>query len=145
MKTFSDLTKARFDAMKSDRLRASALALLINETQQIAKSDGNRDVSDTDIILAVTRMVKRTRETLSFIPDGEVDKRTPLEHEIAIVSEFLPKQLSEEELKEEIAKALEGTARDKKAMGVVMKHLSANFKGQYDAAKAKAIFEEAIS
>lgn len=134
MKTFADLQAARIHAMKNDKSRLPALSLLMNEVRQIAKNDGNRDVRDDDLITASTRTIKRAKESISTAREGT--DTSDLELEIAIAQEFLPQQMSEDDLKAEIEKVLDTTERDKKARGVVMKHLNSNYRGQFDAAKA---------
>lgn len=121
----------------SDAPRLKVLTLLMSKVQRLAKDDGNRPATDADLIAGVSRYRKEVEEMRSFLVNAgrSTDEQ---DAELAIVSAYLPKQLTEDELDAEIEKALEGTARDKKAMGVVMKHLNGGFKGMFDPKTANA-------
>lgn len=130
----NDIDAAR---RKSDAPALKVLTLLMSKVQRLAKDDGNRAATDADVIAGVSRYRKEVEEMRTFLvnagrPTDEQDA------ELAIVSAYLPRQLTDDELDSEIEKALEGTARDKKAMGVVMKHLNGGFKGMFDPKTANA-------
>ena len=130
-KTFSDIQADRVDAMKNDKTRSPALALMLNEVRQIAKSDGNREVVDGDVITAATRIIKKAKESLSYMKED--DAMAPaLRLEIDIASEFLPAQMSEDAIKAEILSVIGDQEVSKKLRGPVMKHLNQNFRGQFD-------------
>lgn len=130
-----DITAARRAGNQNDLL---VLTLLISKVQRIAKDDGDRAITDTDVIQGVSRYRKEVDETKAVLETAgrSIDKEI---RELEIVSKYLPQQISLEQLDQEIETALAGTARDKKAIGVVMKHLNGNFKGQFDPKAANAI------
>lgn len=145
MATLKDIQLAITAALKAgDRTRADALRLLSNEVQKIAKEDKNRQPTDADVITGATRMVKRANETLSFLPVGDDRRAGPLA-EIKIVSEFLPKQMSNDELEALIAEMLPRAPAGKAAMGFVMKELNTAHRGQFDNKAANAIVARLIT
>lgn len=130
----TDVAEAR-RARDADCLKV--LTLLLSKVQRAAKDDGNRAPNDDDVIVGVTRYRKEVGEMLEALatagrPTGEQIR------ELSIVGAYLPAQLTAAELDAEIEKALAGTDRTKKAMGVVMKHLKEGFAGRYDPKAANA-------
>lgn len=125
------IQKARLIAMKAgDKSRAMTLSLLSSTAQRIAKDDGNREPTGSDVIAAAQRLIKQTTETLSFLDDEGA--RQTLRNEIAVYEDFLPKQLSETELmtiinNEVLAKGYTGNP-----IGATQKYLKENYEGQYN-------------
>lgn len=120
------------------------LKFLLSKVERIAKAGKERPMTDEDLVDAVTRYKKETGETR----DAMIKAKRPTteqDHEIELVSRYLPQQLTDEELDAEIEKSLEGVVRDRKAMGVAMKHLVAGFKGRYEPAKANAMVMAKLS
>ena len=137
----ADITAAR---KARDTGRLTILTLLMSKVQRIAKDDGNRAATDDDLIQGVSRYRKEVEDMRAAMikagrPTDEQDA------ELAVVNAYLPSQLGAEELDAEIEKALEGTDRSKKAMGVVMKHLNAGFRGRFDPKAANAAVAAKLS
>jgi hypothetical protein len=146
----ADLAEAR---KARDSRRLGVLTLLVSKIQRLAKDDGNRPVREdgpetkdgrNDVVAGITRYRKEVDEmrealTRAGRPTDEQD------YELAIVSAYLPQQLTAEELDAEIEKALEGTDRTKKAMGAVMKHLNGGFRGRFDAKTANVLVSAKLS
>jgi uncharacterized protein YqeY len=127
-----------------DTGRLTILTLLMSKVQRIAKDDGNRAATDDDLIQGVSRYRKEVDDMRAAMikagrPTDDQDA------ELAVVNAYLPSQLSAEELDAEIEKALEGTDRSKKAMGAVMKHLNAGFRGRFDPKAANAAVSAKLS
>ena len=140
-KTIQDVEHAITSAMKEggNQARVDSLRGLLNQIKLIAKNDGNRDPNADDVITAGKRIIKQNRETMSFLPEGD-DRRVPLEAEIAVVSEFLPQQMSDQQLTAIIQQVLAGAPENSKSVrGIVMKHLNANYRGLFDAQTASTI------
>lgn len=137
----ADITAARRDR---DQTRLGVLTLLMAKVQRIAKDDGNRAATDTDLIDGVSRYRKEVdemRDALAKAGRSTVEQ----EAELAIVTAYLPVQMTDTELEEEIERALGTTDRSKKAIGVVMRHLIDGFKGRYDPKKAKSLVEARLA
>lgn len=139
MTTIANLKNDINEARKTrDQEKLKVLTLLMSKVQRIAKDDGNRPEKDEDLIQGVSRYKKEVEETRERLEAAGRDTSEQA-REIEIVSVYLPVQMTDEELDAEIEKALEGVERTKKAMGVVMKHLTSNFKGQYDPKRANVL------
>lgn len=112
--------------------------LLLSKIERIVKRTTDRPATGNDVIEAASSYLKEVEETRQAKIKG--GRATDLEdRETAIVSAYLPTPMSDDELDREIENAIAGHVRDKKAMGVVMKHLKERFNGRYDARTANAI------
>ena len=130
----ADIDTARRSA---DRTRLTILTSLLAKVQRVAKDDGNRAVTDDDVIQGVSRYRKEVEETKDILSKAGRDV-SHQDMELAAVSTYLPQQLTDAELDAEIEKALDGIARDKKAIGAIMKHLNGGFRGRFDPKAANA-------
>ena len=87
------------------------------------------------------KMIKQREESEKIYRDaGRAELATQEAEEIAIIREFLPKQLSEDDTQKAIADAIaEAGATSVKDMGKVMAALKARYAGQMDFAKVSAL------
>ena len=88
-------------------------------------------------------MVKQRQESLEIYEKaGRAELATQEREEIAIIQGFMPKQLSDEEVKSVIAAVIKDAgATSVKDMGKVMGALKAKYSGQMDFAKAGAVIK----
>lgn len=121
-------------AMKSrDRFKASTInmaksAILLVEKNEI------RTLEDEDIYAIISKEIKKRNEALEDFKKGNrqdlVDETL---REIEILSEYLPEQLTEEEISKIVSAAVKETgALSMKDMGKVMKFVSPEVKGRAD-------------
>ena len=131
------------EAIRSQEKQRLATLRLINaaiKDRDIAvRSEENTEgVSDSDIILILSNMVKQRRQSIvQYEEGGRIELAEREREEIKIIEEFLPNQLSEKEIKEEIQKIIQ--SKDKlsiKDMGKIMGELKTNFSGRMDFGKA---------
>ena len=138
----NDAVKA---AMKSqDRLRLSTLRLVnaaIKNADIEARGAGKDALADGDILGLLQKLIKQRQESIELYDKGGRAELAQQERgEIAIISGFLPQQLSEAEAKEAIAGVIrEPGAAGMKDMGKVIAALKARYAGRMDFAKASAL------
>jgi len=138
----NDAVKA---AMKSqDRLRLSTLRLVnaaIKNADIEARGAGKDALADADILGLLQKLIKQRQESVELYDKGGRAELAEQERgEIAIISGFLPQQLSEAEAKEAIAGVIRETgAAGMKDMGKVIAALKARYAGRMDFAKASAL------
>jgi uncharacterized protein YqeY len=139
------------EAMKSgDKLKVSTLRLMnaaIKERDIQNRTAGpDAGVNDQQILEVFAKMVKQRQESLTaYEQAGREDLARQERGEIEIIRSFMPKQLSEEEMKAEAAKAVGETgAQGMKDMGKVMAALKQRFAGRMDFAKAGAIVKSLL-
>lgn len=117
------------DALAARKARnmneASILITLSSEAAMVGKNAGNRDSSDDEVITVIKKFLKNNAETLRVVTDPET--RTRFEQERAILLRYVPTELSEEEIRNELISFGEITKKD---MGRIMKHLNSKYPGR---------------
>jgi uncharacterized protein YqeY len=145
------LAAALKDAMKSkDAARLSTVRLVQAEikTRDIAnRGAGKGDASDDEILQILAKMVKQREESAKIYEDNARPELAAKERaEIVVVQDFMPKQLSEAEVRANVAAAIaEAGASGPKDMGKVMAVLKERYAGQMDFAKASSVLKELLS
>lgn len=138
------LTAQLKNAMLSkDEVRVSTLRLLISEIRntQIAKG---HDLSDEEALEVVAKEAKKRRESiLSFRNGGREELALKEESELKILEEYLPAQMSDEELTNLVKRAITETGATTvadlgKVIGNVMGHAKGMASGDRVAKVAKA-------
>jgi hypothetical protein len=122
------------DAMRAkDKERLNVLRQMTASIKQV-EVDNRTDLSDDDIIAILTKMSKQRREALDqYTQAGRDDLAQIEEAEMAIIKEFLPEALSEEEIAAEIQNAIAAAgASSIKDMGAVMNVLRPKIQGRAD-------------
>ena len=144
----NDAVKA---AMKSqDKLRLSTLRLVnaaIKNADIEARGAGKDALADGDILGLLQKLIKQRQESIELYDKGGRAELAQQERgEIAIISGFLPRQLSEAEAKEAIAGVIRETrAAGMKDMGKVIAALKARYAGRMDFAKASALVKSMLT
>lgn len=126
-------------AMKAkDKVRLAILRQVLGEIKNIEVNE-RREITDADVDAMLKRTIKQTKETLGgSIKAGNDQERTDtLAEQVKILEEYLPKQVSGEELSALIGEVLAETgATTKKEMGRVMGALTQKTGGNFDKAAA---------
>jgi uncharacterized protein YqeY len=134
-------------ALKSQaKQRLSALRLITAELQK-ADIAGKGPIADQDIPSLLQRMIKQRRESLAvYEKAGRTEQAQQEAAEIAVIEEFLPKQMSEADAKAAIAAVVkEVGAAGPKEMGKVMGLLKERYAGQMDFGKASGQVKDILS
>ncbi len=130
------------EAMKAqDKRRISTLRLIsaaIKDRDIAARGGGKGAASDADLLDLLAKMIKQREEFEKIYAEaGRTELAQQEAEEIAIIREYLPKQLSEADTEKAIAEAIaEAGATSVKDMGKVMAALKARYAGQMDFGKA---------
>lgn len=126
-------------AMKDkDKMRLGTLRLInaAIKDQDIARrgDDTDADVSDPEILAILGKMAKQRQESArAYEEGGRLDLAERERAEIAVIEEFLPRQLNEREIDTAIDSAIAETgAASIRDMGKVMGHLKGKYTGQMD-------------
>ncbi len=131
------------EAMKAgDKCRVATIRMITAalKDRDIEARGAGKTISDDDILALLQKMVKSRQESAEIYEKaGREDLSTQEREEIAIISEFLPKQMSDEEVTAAIKAAMAETgAAGMKDMGKVIAALKGKYTGQMDFAKASA-------
>ena len=142
-----ELQTALKDAMKAkDSERRNAIRLLQSAIKQ-AEVDGREELDDEAIMDILRKEAKKRRETIAELEGaGRSDDAAAERIELAVTEEFLPKQLSDEELKPIILDAIsQAGATSMKELGQVMRVVMPRVKGLADGKAVSAIVRELLS
>ncbi|MCL1627362.1 MULTISPECIES: GatB/YqeY domain-containing protein [Roseinatronobacter] len=138
------ISNALKTAMKArDTERLAALRLInaaIKDRDIVARGEGAPEVSDAEIITVLTRMVKQRRESArAYEEAARLDLAEKETAEIAVIEDFLPRQMTDDEIAAAVEAAVtETNAASVRDIGRVMGVLKTRHAGEMDFAKAGA-------
>lgn len=130
---FSVLQKAMVDAMKArDKERKDSIAVLVSAAKKLAIDAGCReDIPDELVDQAIMKELKSVKEQIDTCPEDRVELRQSYENRLAVMSEFAPKMLSEDEVKTILQEKFAEVIATKNK-GQIMKAVMAELKGKAD-------------
>ncbi len=144
------------EAMKSgDKKRLSTLRLVnaaIKDRDIAARADdsgqatGKDKIGEQDILALLQKMIKQRRDSAAtYRQGGREELAEGEEAEIAIIEEYLPQQMSEDEMRDAVKAAIEETGCcGLKDMGKIMGILKERFTGRMDFGKVSAMVKEGL-
>jgi hypothetical protein len=145
------ITNAMKEAMKArEERRVSTLRMVnaaIKNADIEARGQGKEPLSDDALLGLLQKMIKQRQESVElYEKGGRAELANAEREEIAIISAYLPKQMSDDDVKAAIAAAIAETgAAGVKDMGKVIGALKAKFAGQMDFSKASALVKAALA
>ncbi len=134
------------NAIKSgDSLRAGTLKMLKSDISY-EKGKTGKDLEEEQITEILTRAAKRRKESIKEFQKGNREDLADKEAaELTIVEEYLPQQLSREEIEAHITEKLAGMGEiTQKDFGRVMGEIMKELKGRADGALVKSVLGEKI-
>jgi len=128
-------------AMKAgEKDKVQALRLIVSELQRAAK-DGN----DDEVAILQTARKKRLESAKAFRDGGREESAEQEESEAALIEQYLPAQMGDDELKQIVADAIAKTGAATPAdMGKVMGAVMPQVKGQADGNRVSAAVKEQL-
>ena len=146
-----DLKAAQIQAMKDkDKERLNAIRLILAKVKdrdiELRTSEATGD-DNALVIDVLQKMAKQRRESIAMYNEGgRAELAEAEEKELAVIEEFLPAQMSEEETKAAIeAIKAETGASGMKDMGEVMAELKARHGTELDMSKASGLVKASLS
>lgn len=139
------------EAMKAKNERTLSTLRMVNSAIKNAdieaRGQGKEPLSDGDLLGLMQKMIKQRQESVTLYEKGGREELAQQEREeIAIISAYLPKQMSEDDVKAAISAAIAETgAAGIKDMGKVIGVLRAKFAGQMDFGKASALVKAQLA
>ena len=128
------LRKDNMKAMKEhDTLTKGVLSLVISAIT-LAEKEAGHTLEKNDELAYIQREIKQTNETIDSIPENREDLKEEAQKKLTLLSSYLPKQLSEEEIHQIIEQILQekGLEPLKRNQGPVMREILDKYKGQTD-------------
>jgi uncharacterized protein len=146
-----DINSALKEAMKAgDARRVSTLRLVnaaLKNADIEARGQGKAPLGDDDMLSLLQKMIKQRHESVELYDQGgRAELARQEREEIAIIQAYLPKQMSDADVKAAISAAIAATgAAGMKDMGKVIAELKAKYTGQMDFGKASGMVKAALS
>lgn len=138
------------EAMKAgEKAKVAAIRLIsaaLKEKDIEARGAGKGEATDDEILGVLQKMIKQRQESIAiYDANGRPELAEGERQEVAVISSYLPRQMSEEEVKAAIDKAIAETgAASVKDMGKVIGVLRATYAGQMDFGKASPLVKAAL-
>jgi len=136
----NELQKAYIEALKAhDEEKKAILSIVINKYKmaEVDARSSKNEITDKDLLSIIQKTLKELAdEKNSFIEAGRKEKVPSIELQEGILEVYLPKQLSEAEIRVEIAKL------EDKTLSNIMKHFKVNFSGLVDMGLVSKIARE---
>jgi len=139
------------EAMKAKNERAVSTLRMVNSSLKNAdieaRGAGKGPLGDAEVLALLQKMIKQRQESVALYEQGgRADLVRQEQEEIAIISAYLPKQMSEPEMKAAIEAAVKETgAAGMKDMGKVIGILRSKYAGQMDMARASAMVKAQLA
>jgi len=146
-----DINNAVKEAMKAKEERRLSTLRMVNSAIKNAdieaRGQGKQPLSDDDILGLLQKMIKQRQESVELYDKGGRTELAAQERgEIDVISAYLPKQMSEDEVKAAIAAVIAETgAAGMKDMGKVIGALKGKYAGQMDFGKASGLVKAALT
>lgn len=135
--------------LSSNKDKTSTLRLILAaiKDREIAVREKKQDIDDAIVLEVLSKMVKQRLESADiYKKNNRLELAAKEEFEIEVIREFLPKQLTEQEIKDIIGKLVEETNSSSiRDMGKVMGALKSKYAGQLDFALAGKLLKEHLS
>ena len=103
---YDEFRKEKMIALKEkDKLKNKVITNILSDLTYI-KKELKQEPTEVDSAKVVAKQVKQLKETMELSKDRP-DKMAELEAELAVLEQYMPKQMSEEEIREAVVKLLE--------------------------------------
>ena len=147
----AELGNALKERMRArDERAVSTIRLIIaaiNDRDIAVRGEGNsQPIDDGEIFQLLQKMIKQRQESAKMYEDGGRPELANAEKaEIVLIQQFLPEQLSRDDIEKAITEAIAQTnAASIKDMGKVMAHLKEQHAGQMDFSAASQMVKAAL-
>ena len=140
----TDDMKAAMKAREPERLSAIRLLLAAIKQREV---DERKDLSDAEVVAVIEKMIKQRRDSIAqFQAAGRKDLVDNETFELNLLLGYLPKQLTDAEVAEEVSAAIAQTgAKGVPDMGKVMGALKGKLSGRADMGKVSALVKAKLS
>jgi len=146
------LTTAMKQAMRDkDKRRLTTIRLIlaaIKDRDIAARTDKNASQNEDEVILGIlSKMIKQRKESLVVYEEaGRLELAQQEQDEMDIISEFMPRQMADDEIAAAVAEAIAETgATGLKDIGKIMAMLKGKYAGQMDFSRASAMARSRLS
>lgn len=142
MSLIAQIKQAQLTARKNrDTIRAAVLTTLIGEAEAVGKTTANRAPTDAEVVAVIKKFLKN----ISVTVDALLQSTPTLDVERATLEQFLPQQLTEEELRNVLSNLIvvHGVDSERK-IGTVMRELKQQYEGRYSGQLANTLAKQIV-
>ena len=139
-------TQVTISMKDGDKFRTTVLRMILAEVQK-TEIEEKSDLDELQITSILEKMIKQRNDAISQFEQAKRQELAEKEkQEIGIIKEFLPEQMSDEEVTALVSKIIsEVGAQDMKDMGKVMGSLKPLISGKADAGVVSQLVKKALS
>ncbi len=140
--TISDALTAALKAQDKRRMATLRLVMAAVKDRDIANRSAGKDpVGDEELLGILGKMIKQREDSARIYDEGKRPELAAAEREeIAIIAEYMPRQMNEDEARAAVATVIKETgAEGLRDMGKCMAALKERYAGQMDFAKASGL------
>ena len=134
-------------AMKAqDKPALKAIRMILGAIKQ-KEIDERIELDDNQVMAVIQKMVKQRKDSISQFSDaGRTDLVEVEEAELLVINNYMPKQLSQDEIEEAVVKAISDTGADSmKDMGKLMGILKGQLDGKADMGQVSQLIKSKLS
>ena len=125
-----EIKSANIAAMKArDNTARAVLSIVLTKykLQEVELRSQNKEIGDKELLSIIQKVIKELEdEKAGYLQVNNTERAENIDQQMKVISSYLPKQLSEEEIRGIIA------SLDDKSVPNVMKHFKMNYAGQVD-------------
>ena len=144
---FDKIKSDLLESMKSgDKFKLGVLRML-KSALQMEQISLNHELSDDEVLTVIRRAVKKRNSSITeYEKFNKLDTVEDLKHEVAILEEYLPAMLSNEEIEKIIDETIaEYENPDIKSMGKIIAEVKTKTKGNADMSLVSKLVKERLS
>ena len=134
-------------AMKSQDKEKLNVIRMVKSAVQLAKIELKHELSDEEVVDVVAKQIKMRKDSIEeFEKAGRNDLVTQYKSEIEILNEYMPEQLSLDEVNQIIDQAFEVVQPTSfKQMGLIMKEVNPKVRGKFDMGEISKLIKERLN
>ena len=123
--TIKELIQSDFiSALKNkDEIAKTALSGIKSKITEAEKANGNKELSDDDVIKVINKAIKQREESMKIYSEaGRIELATKEADEVIVLKKYMPVQMTEEEIEiavREIIQSLDGVVTNAKNDGMM--------------------------
>ncbi len=129
-----------------DKAALKAIRMILGAIKQ-KEIDDRIDLNDNQVMAVIQKMVKQRKDSISqFLDAGRTDLVEVEEAELSIINNYMPKQLTQDEIEAAVVKAIADTGTNSmKDMGKLMGFLKGQLDGKADMGQVSQVIKTKLS
>lgn len=146
MKLEEKIKSSLLEAAKSkDSLKVSVLRMLQSAIKNKAIDMRGKEMTDEIVLEVIAKQAKQRKEAIEeYTKGGRPELADAEKKELGILEDYLPKQLSDEEIDKEARSVIDELGAKKEDFGKVMGIIAGKLKGKADGTRIRSLVEKLL-